>query len=82
MSSFEKLKAKFNRKPIPNDMTFDEIATLASHYGCIVVAGGKHSKKIVHRESGTVIPIPMHGNTVGEVYIKELKKLFDSLENE
>ena len=59
MSSLEKLKQKFNEKPIPNDITFDEVERLANAYGCRVLAGGKHSKKIVDVPSGTVIPIPM-----------------------
>ena len=50
-------------------------------YGCGVVAGGKHSKKIVDVPSGTVIPIPMHGKYVQEAYIKELKDLFAEIES-
>ena len=81
MSSLEKLKEKFYAKPIPNDMTFDEAARLAKHFGCAVISGGKHSKKIVHVPSGTVIPIPMHGKHVQEAYIKELKDLFAEIES-
>ena len=29
MSTLEKLKVKFNEKPIPNDITFDEVERLA-----------------------------------------------------
>ena len=70
MSTLEKLKAKFNEKPIPNDITFDEVERLANAYGCRVIAGGKHSKKIADVPSGTVIPIPMHGKYVQEAYIR------------
>ena len=56
-------------------MTFDEIFVLAKEYGCIVEPGGKHSVKIVH----TVIPIPRHGDTIREVYIKQLRVLFDQI---
>ena len=80
MSTLEKLKAKFNEKPIPNDITFDEVERLANAYGCRVIAGGKHSKKIVDVPSGTVIPIPMHGKYVQEAYIKELKDLFTEID--
>ena len=80
MSTLEKLKAKFNEKPIPNDITFDEVERLAGAYGCRVISGGKHSKKIVDIPSGTVIPIPMHGKYVQEAYIKELKDLFAEIE--
>ena len=80
MSTLEKLKAKFHEKPIPNDITFDEVERLANAYGCRVIAGGKHSKKIVDVPSGTVIPVPMHGKFVQEAYIKELKDLFAEIE--
>lgn len=72
MSTLEKLKAKFNEKPIPNNISFDEVERLAKSYGCTVVSGEKHSKKVVDVPSGTVIPIPMHGKYVQEAYIKEL----------
>lgn len=80
MSTLEKLKEKFNEKPIPNNISFDDVERLAKHYGCGVVSGGKHSKKIVDVPSGTVIPIPMHGKYVQEAYIKELKDLFSEVE--
>ena len=80
MSTLEKLKVKFNEKPIPNDITFDEVERLANAFGCRVMSGWKHSKKIVDIPSGTVIPIPMHGKYVQEAYIKELKDLFAEIE--
>ncbi len=80
MSTLDKLKAKFNEKPIPNDISFEEVERLANAYGCRVISGGKHSKKVVDVPSGTVIPIPMHGKYVQEAYIKELKDLFAELE--
>lgn len=79
MSTIEKRIQKFYRKPIPSDITFDDVKALAEYYGCLVISGGNHSKKVVHVPSGTVIPIPMHGKTVKEAYIKELKKLFDNI---
>lgn len=81
MSTLEKLKEKFNEKPIPNNISFDEAERLSKYYGCVVVSGGKHSKKIVDIPSGTVIPIPMHGKYVQEAYIKELKDLFAEIES-
>ena len=80
LSTLEKLKAKFNEKPIPNNITFDEVERLANSFGCRVVSGGKHSKKVVDVPSGTVIPIPMHGKYVQEAYIKEMKDLFTEIE--
>lgn len=79
MSQIEKLKEKFYSKPIRNDMTFDEIIKLAKAYGCIVDGGGKHPIHIVHPATGTVIPIPRHGNTVKEAYIKQLRTLFEAI---
>lgn len=78
MSKIRKLQEKFYEKPIRNDISFDEISTLAHAYGCIIESGGKHTR-IVHPASGTVIPIPRHGKNVGEAYIKQLKNLFDTI---
>lgn len=80
MSTIQKRLEKFYRKPIPNDITFEEVETIAKHFGCEVITGGNHSKKIVHRPTATVIPIPIHGKCVKEAYIKELKDLFDKIE--
>ena len=41
--------------------------------------GGYYSKKVVHVKSGTVIPIPYHGDTIQECYIVELKRLLDDI---
>ncbi len=80
MSTIEKRLKKFYRKPIPNDVTFEEIETLARYFGCEVRAGGKHGKTIIHRPSGTVIPIPYHGKHVKEAYVRALKSLFNAIE--
>ena len=80
MSKIDKLKERFFKVPIPNDIRIDELKVLAEHYGCITSSGGRHQLKIIHRESGTVIPIPSHGDTVAEVYIKQVKKLFNEIE--
>jgi len=81
MSSVEKRMKKFYRRPIPNDITFDDIEVLATHFGCKISTGGKHTK-VVHVESGTVIPIPRHGKNIKEAYVKRLRALFDSIEME
>lgn len=81
MSTIEKRLKKFYRKPIPNDITFDEVQALAEYFGSTIVGGGNHMK-IVHSSSGTVIPIPRHGKTVKEAYIKQLKVLFDKIKEE
>lgn len=81
MSSIKKRIDKFYRKPIPNDITFEDVKVVAEYLGCIVKTGGNHSQKVVHIPSGKVIPIPIHGKTVKEAYIKELKDLFDLIQN-
>lgn len=79
MSKIDKLLEKFYRLPIPNDIRIEEVEKIVTHYGCIVKPGGKHPMKIIHIASGTVIPIPIHGDTVGEAYIKEIKRLLDAI---
>ena len=81
MSTIEKLKKKFYEKPVRNDMTIDEVIRLAKHYGCDVLTGGNHQTRIVHKESGRVIPLPRHGKTVKEAYIMELRELFDEIDS-
>lgn len=82
MTAIDKRITKFYRKPIPNDITFADVEALAHHFGCEIKTGGNHSQKVIHRASGTVIPIPIHGNCIGEAYVKELKDLFDSIKEE
>lgn len=80
MSKIDKLKKKFFGVPIPNDIRIEELKVLAEYYGCITASGGRHPLKIIHKKSGTVIPIPGHGDTVAEAYIKQAKKLFSEIE--
>lgn len=82
MAKIEKLLEKLYRKPIPNDIRVEEIEKIAKHYGCVVQPGGKHPMKIIHIQSGTVIPIPIHGDTVKEAYVKQFKKLLDEIRQE
>ena len=72
MSKIDKLYNKFYKKPIPNDITFDEMVTLMTFYGCKIEYGGNHPK-VVHRETGT---------TIGEAYVKQLKDLLDMIKEE
>ena len=82
MSKIEKLKRKLFEKPVRNDMTMDEVKKLALYYGCDIVTGGNHQIRIVHKKSGTVIPIPWHGKNIKEAYIAELRNLFEEIEGE
>lgn len=80
MSTIEKLRKRFRQKPTPNDITLNEVIRVAKSYDCVVLTGGNHQIRIAHVPSGTVIPIPCHGNTVKEAYIRELNKLFDTIQ--
>ena len=79
MSQIDKLREKFYKVPIPTDIRIDEVIKLAKSYKCIVKTGGNHPILIVHKETGTVIPIPCHGDFVKPAYIKELKDLFNTI---
>lgn len=79
MSQIDKLIDKLYKKPIPKDMTFDELSKIARHFGCVVDSRGNHQRAIVHQESGTVIPIPDHGKHIGIAYVKQIKQLIDSI---
>lgn len=81
MSKIQKLVNKFFERPLRNDLTFDEVCKISEHYGCTVLAGGKHIR-IAHIPSGTIIPIPRHGKCVQEAYIKQLCNLFNMIEEE
>ena len=81
LSKIDKLLNKFYKKPIPNDITFDEVKNVMTHFGCIIDNGGKHTK-VVNKKYGRVIPIPRHGKFVQEAYIKELKELLDMIKED
>lgn len=78
MATIDKIIAKFFKKPIPNDITFEEIETLFTHVGCKIRYGGRHPQ-VVHAPSGTVIPVPRHKKSVDEAYIKQLKSLLQDI---
>ena len=74
LSTLKKSIDKFFRIPIPNDITFDEFFLIAKHFGFEKVTGnGGHGVAIRHIKTHIKIPIPVHGNTVKEAYIKQLK---------
>jgi hypothetical protein len=81
LSTIEKLKKKLYEKPVRNDITIAEVIRIAKAYGCEIITGGNHQVRIIHKPTGTVIPIPTHGKTVKEAYIGELKDLLDEIDN-
>lgn len=76
MSTIEKLKKRFYGSPVPKDMTVEEISRLADHYGCIIRTGGNHQIAFVNTKTGKIVPLPQHGKTVKQAYIRELRELF------
>lgn len=80
MSSKQKLRNKFMKKPVPNDITMDEVETFVKAYGCIFSTGGNHQKRVVYKPLGRIIPIPDHGRCVKEAYIKKIKDLILEIE--
>lgn len=80
MSTKKKLREKFMRKPIPNDITMKEVETFVTQYHCIFSTGGNHQKRVIYPPWGRIIPIPDHGKHVGEAYIKQIKDLILEIE--
>ena len=78
VGKIDKLCEKFFRKPIPNDITFNEVKTLFTHFGCDIIQGGRHPK-VVHKASGTVISVSRHGDSVKEYCVKQLRDLLEML---
>lgn len=82
MSTIQKLIEKFYRKPIPSDITYDELKRIASHFGCVIVDSGRNNRHSLHINHPSVsygIPVPVHGKCVKEIYIKKIKELIDSI---
>lgn len=77
MSKDEKLLSKILEKPPRNDITIAEIKAAAKLLGFEVCGGGKHPVHLYHKKSGKIIPIPLHGNIVGAVYIKQIAKIYE-----
>ena len=82
MSQIDKLIKKLYKKPVPKDMRIDEIRRIVEHFGCETESGGKHPLKIIHKQTGTTIPIPYHGDTVKEAYIIQIKRLLERIKEE
>ena len=86
MTSFSKLRERLFRIPIPNDMTESQILSIAQNYGCKIMTGGNHQKRIAYEPptdspvERKIIPIPSHGKHVPEYVIKELKQLIIEIE--
>lgn len=78
MSKNEKLINKFLEKPVRTDITIDEVRTIAAIIGAELLAGGRHSVHFVHKPSGTVIPIPIHGKAIGAAYIRQIATVIEN----
>lgn len=80
MSKKEKLRQKIMRKPVPNDITMDELKIFVESYGCVFSNGRNHQKRVVYVPWNRIIPIPDHGKCVKEAYIKQVKDLILEIE--
>lgn len=78
MSKSEKIINRFLEKPVRTDITVEEVKAVAGVIGAVIETGGKHSVHFIHEKSGTVIPIPTHGKTVGAAYIRQIAKVIES----
>ena len=79
MSTDEKLLEKILEKPTRNDITIDELISVAPLMGFEVCGGGKHPIKLYHINSGRVIPIPVHGKCVKSAYICQVVRTYEEL---
>lgn len=83
MSQIQKLIAKFNRVPAPNDITYEEMEAVVRHYGCqIEKSAGRHSYHVIFPTLRLSVPIPVHGKCVKRAYIYQLKELIARAEEE
>lgn len=80
MSQFEKAWEKFNRVPIPNDITLHELKYIIEHFGMVLENRGKHGWGVRCKEIGIIIPIPYHSGPTKPVYIKQVKEAIIELE--
>lgn len=81
MSQEEKALKKFFRIPTPNDITIDELKYVVESYGMEMEMGkGKHGVKVRYRPKNIKIPIPIHGKTIQEVYIKQIKNAINEID--
>ena len=79
MSTDEKLLEKILGKPTRNDITIDELISVAPLMGFEVCGGGKHPIHLYHKYTCKVIPIPVHGKCVKAVYIREVVKTYQKV---
>ncbi len=82
MSSIEKLKKKFYSTPVRNDITIEEVERLAKYYNCSVLTGGNHQIRIANPKKGMIVPLPQHDKSVKPPYIRQLRELFEDIEEE
>lgn len=87
MTKLDKRRQRIFKKPIPNDITEEEIFSIAEQYGCKIITGGNHQHRIVFDQGPDspvqrkIIPVPSHGKSVPEIVIKELKQLIIEIES-
>ena len=78
LSTIKKLYNKFKQRPIRNDIEFDEVIKLLTHFGFEVKDGSNHIC-FTYIELGILIPIPRHNKSIDDVYIKQIIQTLDEV---
>lgn len=80
MGTLDKLIDKVISGPIPKDVTYQELDRLLLSVGFKKREGGKGSHLVYyHDDLSRVLPIPVHGNHVKAVYIKQAREALQDL---
>lgn len=79
MSRIDKLIRKVTCKPYRNDITFEELVTVATHFGFELKYGGNHM--ILKRPPARPIPVSTHGKYAKAVGKEYLKQFIEALHN-
>ena len=70
-------------KPIPSDVTFDEMKKYLEHYDFILDRTNGSHNVFVHEKLSDELVIPtIGGRLVKPIYIKEANRVIDKLEDE
>ncbi|RAK17368.1 HicA-like toxin of HicAB toxin-antitoxin system [Anoxybacillus vitaminiphilus] len=76
-----KIRKRFERILInPNDIKWDELRTIAEHYGLTVKPPSRGSHYKVYYENdteNTMVTVPVHHNRVKPVYVKRIISLIE-----
>lgn len=81
ISSIEKLREKFYKKPIAKDLTFNDAKRLLEYYGCIFTdsSGGSHFA-VKHSGVRGTLTLPRHAQQNLKRYnVRDITKFIDEI---